>query len=70
MVSQFENASGQRLLDRLSRLGTQVENHTHAVALRFTCYNFARIHETLPVSPAMQAGTGKTLWSVEGFPGW
>ena len=29
---------------------------TCAVALHFTHYNFARIHKTLRVTPAMQAG--------------
>lgn len=28
-------------------------------------YNFARIHKTLPVTPAMAAGVTGELWSVE-----
>jgi hypothetical protein len=44
---------------------TQVEHHAHAVALHFTGCNFARIHKTLRVSPTMQAGIGRILWSVE-----
>jgi hypothetical protein len=28
-------------------------------------YNFCRIHKTLRVTPAMEAGVSKTLWSVE-----
>jgi len=34
----------------------KIENHRHALALYFMYYNFARIHSTLRVTPAMQAG--------------
>ena len=33
----------------------KVENHAHAVALYFMYYNFARVHQTLRVTPAMEA---------------
>ncbi len=34
----------------------KVENHAAAVALHFMWYNFGRIHKTLRVTPAMEAG--------------
>ena len=37
----------------------------HAISLHFMHYNFARIHETLRVSPAMEAGVDDHLWSLE-----
>ncbi len=43
----------------------KVENHAHAVALHFMYYNFVRIHKTLRVTPAMQAGITKKLWKIE-----
>ena len=43
----------------------KVENHAHAIALHFMYYNFVRIHKTLRVTPAMQAGITKKLWSIE-----
>lgn len=43
----------------------KVENHAHAIALHFMYYNFVRIHKTLRVSPAMQAGLAKRLWTIE-----
>jgi len=43
----------------------KVENHAHAIALHFMYYNFVRIHKTLRVTPAMQAGLTKKLWSIE-----
>lgn len=43
----------------------KVENHAHAVALHFIHYNFVRIHKTLRVTPAMEAGLTNRLWSME-----
>ena len=43
----------------------KVENHHHALALYFMYYNFARIHQTLRVTPAMQAGVTDHVWSSE-----
>lgn len=43
----------------------KVENHAHAVALHFMYYNFGRIHKTLRVTPAMQAGIADRIWSLE-----
>lgn len=53
----------------------KLENHQYAVALFFMFYNFARIHQTLRVTPAMEAkvllpdGTEKAVadhvWTVE-----
>ena len=43
----------------------KVENHAYAVALHFLHYNFARVHKTLPVTPAMEAGLADHVWSIE-----
>ena len=43
----------------------KIKNHAHAIALHFMYYNFVRIHNTLRVSPAMEAGISRKLWSVE-----
>jgi hypothetical protein len=45
--------------------GTEVENHESAIALHYMYYNFARIHQTLPVTPAMEAGVADHVWSLE-----
>ncbi len=36
-----------------------------AVAIHFMHYNFARIHKTLRVTPAMEAGVADHIWSIE-----
>ncbi len=51
-----------RLTNAFSR---KVENHCYAVALHFMDYNFARIHSSIRMSPAMAAGVTDMLWSVE-----
>lgn len=43
----------------------KVENLEHAVALHYMCYNFARIHKTLRVTPAMEAGVSDHVWTME-----
>ena len=35
------------------------------VALYFMWYNFGRVHQTLRVTPAMEAGITDHVWSVE-----
>ena len=41
------------------------ENHEYAVAIYTMHYNFCRIHQSLRVTPAMQAGVTNKLWEVE-----
>jgi IS1 family transposase/lambda repressor-like predicted transcriptional regulator len=50
-----------RLIDAFSK---KVDNHKAAVALHFMHYNFARIHTTLRVTPAMEAGAADHVWSL------
>lgn len=57
---------GMRRFTRLSNgFSKKIENLEHAVALHFMHYNFARIHKTLKVTPAMEAGVSNRLWSLE-----
>lgn len=57
---------GMRRFTRLTNgHSKKVENHRHALAVFFMYYNFARIHQTLRVTPAMQAGVADHVWSVE-----
>src|SRR5947209_3756612 len=43
----------------------KVQNHCHAVALYFVYYNFGRVHQTLRVTPCMEAGLTDHVWSIE-----
>lgn len=39
-------------------------NHCAAVMLWYCWYNFSRVHKTLRVTPAMEAGIADHVWSV------
>ncbi len=41
------------------------ENHVHMVALYTVFYNWTRIHKSLRVTPAMEAGITDHLWTME-----
>ena len=57
---------GMRRFTRLTNgFSKKVENLEHAVSLHFMHYNFARIHKTLRVTPAMAAGVSDHVWSLE-----
>lgn len=47
----------------------KVENLEAAVSLHFMFYNFARIHQSLRVTPAMEARVSDHVWSVEEIAG-
>lgn len=43
----------------------KVENQAAAVTLYAMHYNFGRIHQTLRVTPAMEAGVSDHVWSID-----
>jgi len=43
----------------------KMENLEHAVALHYMHYNFCRIHQTLRVTPALEAGISDHVWSLD-----
>ena len=42
----------------------KVENHEAAVALFVMHYNFCRVHQTLRVTRAMEAGLADHVWTL------
>jgi hypothetical protein len=57
---------GMRRFTRLTNaFSKKLENHGHAVALYFMHYNFCRVHKTLRITPAMEAGLTDHVWSLE-----
>jgi hypothetical protein len=43
----------------------KLENLKAAVALYVAWYNFCRVHQTLRVTPALEAGLSDHIWTVE-----
>ena len=57
---------GNRRFTRLTNgFSKKLENHEHALALYFMYYNFCRIHQTLRVTPSMEAGVSQHAWNIE-----
>jgi hypothetical protein len=67
--AERQNPTMRMSMRRFTRLtngfSKKVENLTHAVSLHFMFYNFGRIHKTLRVTPAMEAGVSDNVWSLE-----
>jgi hypothetical protein len=53
---------GRRARNALSK---KLENHAAMVGLYFGYYNFGRVHQTLRVTPAMEAGLADHVWAIE-----
>jgi IS1 family transposase len=64
-----QNLTMRMSMRRFTRLtngfSKKVDNLRHAVALHFMYYNFCRVHQTLRVTPAMEAGIADHVWSLE-----
>jgi IS1 family transposase len=57
---------GMRRFTRLTNgFSKKFENHAHQVALYFMHYNYCRVHKTLRVTPAMEAGLTDHVWTLE-----
>lgn len=57
--------SMRRFIRETSGFSKKVENHCAMVNIYFMYYNFARIHSTLKITPAMEAGISKHIWNIE-----
>lgn len=63
-----QNLTMRMHMRRFTRLtngfSKKVEMHFAAVALHFAYYNFCKVHQTLRVTPAMQAGLTDHVWAL------
>lgn len=64
-----QNLTMRMSMRRFTRLtnafSKKISNHMHAISLHYMYYNFGRIHQTLKVTPAMEAGISDHVWSLE-----
>jgi len=64
-----QNLTMRMSMRRFTRLtngfSKKIENHEAAIALHFMHYNFCRVHKTLRITPAMEAGLAHHVWTVE-----
>jgi|SRR5579863_9824987 len=63
-----QNLTMRMSMRRFTRLtnafSKKLENHVATVALHCMYYNFCRIHQTLRVTPAMEAGISNHPWEI------
>lgn len=64
-----QNLTMRMQMRRFTRLtnafSKKIDNLAAAVALHFMHYNFCRVHQTLRVTPAMEAGITDHVWTVQ-----
>src|ERR1700736_349644 len=64
-----QNLTMRMSMRRFTRLtngfSKKAENHGHAIALFYMYYNFCRIHQTIRVTPAMEAKLSDHVWEIE-----
>jgi IS1 family transposase len=67
--AERQNLTMRMHMRRFTRLtnafSKKFENHVHMVALYTVFYNFTKVHKTLRVTPALQAGLTDHVWSME-----
>lgn len=68
-----QNLTMRMSMRRFTRLtnafSKKIDNLYYSVALHFMHYNFARVHKTLRVTPAMEAGVADHVWTLEEIAG-
>lgn len=64
-----QNLTMRMQMRRFTRLtnafSKRIESHVAALSIHYLYYNFCRIHQTLRVTPAMEAGISDRLWSID-----
>jgi hypothetical protein len=64
-----QNLTMRMHMRRFTRLtnafSKKIENHAFAIALHFVYYNFVKLHKSLRITPAMEAGLTKRFMSIE-----
>jgi IS1 family transposase len=56
---------GMRRFTRLTNaFSKSIENHIHMLSIFHMYHNFCRVHQTLRVTPAMEAGLSSHVWSI------
>ena len=63
-----QNLTMRMQMRRFTRLtnahSKKLANHAFSVALHYMHYNFCRVHMSLRVTPAMEAGVSDHVWTI------
>jgi IS1 family transposase len=67
-ICERQNLTMRMSMRRFTRLtnafSKKIENHAYSVALHYMNYNFCRVHQSLRVTPAMEAGVADHVWTL------
>jgi IS1 family transposase len=67
-IVERQNLTIRMQVRRMTRLtngfSKKWENHWAALCLHFAYYNFCRVHKSLRVTPAMEAGIADHVWTI------
>ena len=67
-IIERQNLTMRMQICRLTRLtigfSKKFENQWAAIRLHFAYYNFCRVHRSLRVTPAMEAGLTDRIWTI------
>jgi len=68
LTFERQNLTLRMQMRKLTRLtnafSKKLDNLRAAVALHFAYYNFCRVHRSLRITPAMEAGFADHVWSL------
>jgi len=60
----------RRFTRLVNALGKSLDHLKAAVALYMAWYNLCRVHQTVPVTPATEAGMTDHIWPIGELLGW
>lgn len=64
-----QNLTMRMHMRRFTRLtnafSKKIENHIASIAIHYMHYNFCRVHSSLRVTPAMEAGIADHVWTID-----
>ena len=67
-IVERQNLTVRMQVRRMTRLtngfSKKFDNHWAALCLHFAYYNFCRVHKSLRVTPAMEAGIADHVWTI------
>jgi IS1 family transposase len=61
LTVRMSNRRFTRLTNAFSK---KIDNHMASLALHYMHYNFCRVHQSLRITPAMEAGLTEHVWSI------
>lgn len=69
LLGEGKDWSIRRFTRLTNEFSKRYDSHCYMVEIYYAYYNFCRVHQTLRVTPAMEAGFSDHVWTVEELTG-